>query len=216
MHPALKLNLDGFEFRNHWLLRSDPPYGEGSTLVALPRVVGEPQEVEGFWFSLSTQLPVASGEPPELDQSHGSGAGPRGIRRSSKPADGYDKKTQAKDMHAVVTSLGYDKTVVAAHDIGNMVASSKEDSCNLTRTQSHVERTNSLRMRDGSRVLPASIEPISTTMSKRDPFTSLATLQIMELARLSASFQRSSRIERCGPDFSANKAGSPQGVVSSS
>jgi hypothetical protein len=24
MHPALKLNLDGFEFRNHALLRSDP------------------------------------------------------------------------------------------------------------------------------------------------------------------------------------------------
>ncbi len=31
----------------------------------------------------------------------------RGIGRSSKPADGYDKKTQAKDMRAVVTSLGY-------------------------------------------------------------------------------------------------------------
>jgi pimeloyl-ACP methyl ester carboxylesterase/uncharacterized RmlC-like cupin family protein len=46
----------------------------------------------------------------------------RGIGRSSKPADGYEKKTQAKDMRAVVTSLGYDKTFVVAHDIGNMVA----------------------------------------------------------------------------------------------
>src|SRR6201993_3674901 len=46
----------------------------------------------------------------------------RGIGRSSKPADGYDKKTQAKDMRSVVTSLGYDKTFVVAHDIGNMVA----------------------------------------------------------------------------------------------
>jgi len=36
MHSALKLNLDGSEFRNHSLLRSDPPYGEGSALVALP------------------------------------------------------------------------------------------------------------------------------------------------------------------------------------
>src|SRR5437016_832427 len=44
----------------------------------------------------------------------------RGIGRSSKPADGYEKKTQAKDMRAVVTSLGYDKTFVVAHDIGNM------------------------------------------------------------------------------------------------
>src|SRR5947209_13841070 len=46
----------------------------------------------------------------------------RGIGRSSKPADGYDKKTQTKDMRSVVTSLGYDKTFVVAHDIGNMVA----------------------------------------------------------------------------------------------
>src|ERR1700741_2428931 len=46
----------------------------------------------------------------------------RGIGRSSKPVDGYDKKTQARDMRAVVTSLGYDKTFVVAHDIGNMVA----------------------------------------------------------------------------------------------
>ena len=46
----------------------------------------------------------------------------RGIGRSSKPADGYDKKTQAKDIRAVVTALGYDKTSVVAHNIGNMVA----------------------------------------------------------------------------------------------
>src|SRR5216684_46578 len=46
----------------------------------------------------------------------------RGIGKSSKPDGGYDKKTQAKDIRAVVTSLGYDKTFVVAHDIGNMVA----------------------------------------------------------------------------------------------
>lgn len=46
----------------------------------------------------------------------------RGIGRSSKPAGGYDKKTQAKDIRAVVTALGFDKTFVVAHDIGNMVA----------------------------------------------------------------------------------------------
>lgn len=46
----------------------------------------------------------------------------RGIGRSSKPAGGYDKKTQAKDIRAVVTALGYDRTFVIAHDIGNMVA----------------------------------------------------------------------------------------------
>lgn len=46
----------------------------------------------------------------------------RGIGRSSKPEGGYDKKTQAKDIRAVVTALGFDKTAVVAHDIGNMVA----------------------------------------------------------------------------------------------
>jgi pimeloyl-ACP methyl ester carboxylesterase len=46
----------------------------------------------------------------------------RGIGRSSKPTGGYDKKTQAKDIRTVVTALGYDRTFVVAHDIGNMVA----------------------------------------------------------------------------------------------
>jgi pimeloyl-ACP methyl ester carboxylesterase len=46
----------------------------------------------------------------------------RGIGRSSKPETGYDKKTEAKDIRAVVTRLGYDRTFVVAHDIGNMVA----------------------------------------------------------------------------------------------
>lgn len=46
----------------------------------------------------------------------------RGIGKSSKTEGGYDKKTQAKDIRAVVTGLGYDKTFVVAHDIGNMVA----------------------------------------------------------------------------------------------
>ncbi|MGA8621421.1 MAG: alpha/beta fold hydrolase [Candidatus Sulfotelmatobacter sp.] len=46
----------------------------------------------------------------------------RGIGRSSKPAGGYDKKTEAKDIRSVVIALGFDKTAVVAHDIGNMVA----------------------------------------------------------------------------------------------
>jgi len=46
----------------------------------------------------------------------------RGIGHSSRPAGGYDKKTQAADIRAVVTALGYDRASVVAHDIGNMVA----------------------------------------------------------------------------------------------
>jgi pimeloyl-ACP methyl ester carboxylesterase len=46
----------------------------------------------------------------------------RGIGKSSKPEGGYDKTTQAKDIRAVVTGLGYDTTFVVAHDVGNAVA----------------------------------------------------------------------------------------------
>jgi hypothetical protein len=45
MHPALKLNLDGFKLHNHSLFRSNPPDGEGSALVALPTVVGEAKDM---------------------------------------------------------------------------------------------------------------------------------------------------------------------------
>jgi len=46
----------------------------------------------------------------------------RGMGRSSHPAAGYDKHTQAADIRAVITTLGHDRTAVVAHDIGNMVA----------------------------------------------------------------------------------------------
>lgn len=65
---ALKLSLEGFQLRNHALLRSDPPDGEGFGLVALPPVVGEPQEVESLRFPFPTLLPVTGRIAPELDQ----------------------------------------------------------------------------------------------------------------------------------------------------
>jgi pimeloyl-ACP methyl ester carboxylesterase len=46
----------------------------------------------------------------------------RGIGRSSRPAGGYDKKTQAADIRSVVVALGHDRTSVVSHDIGIMVA----------------------------------------------------------------------------------------------
>jgi pimeloyl-ACP methyl ester carboxylesterase len=45
----------------------------------------------------------------------------RGIGRSSRPPGGYDKKTQAADIRAVVMALGYDQTSLVSHDIGIMV-----------------------------------------------------------------------------------------------
>lgn len=46
----------------------------------------------------------------------------RGAGTSSKPDGGYDKKTMAQDIHALVRSLGYRKVRIVGHDIGLMVA----------------------------------------------------------------------------------------------
>ncbi|HEY0333871.1 MAG TPA: alpha/beta hydrolase [Stenotrophomonas sp.] len=46
----------------------------------------------------------------------------RGAGSSSKPESGYDKKTLAQDIHALVKSLGYRKVKIVGHDIGLMVA----------------------------------------------------------------------------------------------
>jgi pimeloyl-ACP methyl ester carboxylesterase len=46
----------------------------------------------------------------------------RGLGLSSKPAVGFDKKTQAEDVDGVLTALDVRQADVVAHDIGNMVA----------------------------------------------------------------------------------------------
>lgn len=46
----------------------------------------------------------------------------RGFGESAKPEKGYDKKTLAQDIHALLHSLGIEKVAVAGHDIGLMVA----------------------------------------------------------------------------------------------
>jgi pimeloyl-ACP methyl ester carboxylesterase len=46
----------------------------------------------------------------------------RGMGLSSHPEGGYDKKTQATDIRAVLTQLGIDHSAVVGHDIGTMVA----------------------------------------------------------------------------------------------
>ena len=46
----------------------------------------------------------------------------RGMGLSSIPAGGYDKRTQAGDVRAVLASLGIEHSVVIGHDIGTMVA----------------------------------------------------------------------------------------------
>jgi pimeloyl-ACP methyl ester carboxylesterase len=46
----------------------------------------------------------------------------RGAGGSSKPQGGYDKKTMAQDIHALVHELGYARVKIVGHDIGLMVA----------------------------------------------------------------------------------------------
>ncbi len=45
----------------------------------------------------------------------------RGMGYSSRPKSGYDKKTQATDIAAVMDRLGIQKADLVTHDIGNMV-----------------------------------------------------------------------------------------------
>src|SRR5215210_5908223 len=45
----------------------------------------------------------------------------RGLGQSSKPAGGYDKKTQAGDVAAVLDALRITQADLVTHDIGNMV-----------------------------------------------------------------------------------------------
>jgi pimeloyl-ACP methyl ester carboxylesterase len=45
----------------------------------------------------------------------------RGMGLSSKPAGGYDKKTQGRDISGVLDTLQIGKTDLVTHDIGNMV-----------------------------------------------------------------------------------------------
>jgi len=60
---------------------------------------------------------------PELSQ-HFTVIAPdlRGVGESGKPADGYDKKNMAVDMHELMTKLGYQHINLAGHDIGMIVA----------------------------------------------------------------------------------------------
>lgn len=46
----------------------------------------------------------------------------RGFGQSARPESGYDKKTMAGDIHALVAALGLGKVRLAGHDIGLMVA----------------------------------------------------------------------------------------------
>jgi len=70
-------------------------------------------ETGDMWAPLATRLMTThTVVAPDL----------RGMGLSSHPAGGYDKKTQGRDVSAVLDALKIGQTEVVAHDIGNMVA----------------------------------------------------------------------------------------------
>ncbi|MGP4753394.1 alpha/beta fold hydrolase [Agrobacterium pusense] len=83
--------------------------GQGSPVVLLP---GWPET----WWSWHKIM-------PELAKGHTViSLDIRGMGQSDKPADGYEKKALASDVHELVKALGYGKADVIGHDIGSMIA----------------------------------------------------------------------------------------------
>src|SRR5688500_1221253 len=79
--------------------------GEGPPLVLIH---GWPQS----WFEWRRQIPRLAERftviAPDL----------RGLGDSDKPDTGYDKRTLASDVHALVASLGHEKIGLVGHDWG--------------------------------------------------------------------------------------------------
>jgi len=82
--------------------------GRGAPLILLP---GWPQT----WWEYHKIMPELAAH------FHVLAVDIRGMGGSSKPQDGYDKKTMARDIHALILQLGFRKVNIAGHDIGAMV-----------------------------------------------------------------------------------------------
>jgi haloacetate dehalogenase len=83
--------------------------GEGPPVVLLH---GFPET----WYCWRHQLPVLAARykliVPDL----------RGYGETAKPATGYDKRTMANDIHAMLQHCGYEKATIVGHDRGARVA----------------------------------------------------------------------------------------------
>ncbi|ATB40959.1 alpha/beta hydrolase fold protein [Cystobacter fuscus] len=83
--------------------------GKGSPVVLLP---GWPQT----WWAFHKIMPALARDHQVISVDL------RGMGGSDKPADGYDKKTMARDILELVRQLGHDKVDLVGHDIGAQVA----------------------------------------------------------------------------------------------
>jgi pimeloyl-ACP methyl ester carboxylesterase len=83
--------------------------GSGTTVVLIP---GWPET----WWAYHKIM-------PELAKTHRVlSVDVRGMGESAKPEGGYDKKTMAADVSALIEQLGFEHVDVIGHDIGAMVA----------------------------------------------------------------------------------------------
>jgi len=85
--------------------------GSGQPLICLP---GWPQT----WYSFHPVAPTLAQHYRVIIVDI------RGMGSSEKPASGYDKKTMAQDIYALMQHLGLAKVSLLGHDIGGMVAAS--------------------------------------------------------------------------------------------
>lgn len=84
--------------------------GEGPLVLLLH---GFPE----FWYSWRHQIPVLAEAgycvvAPDL----------RGYNESEKPRWGYDLRTLARDVAALIVALGYERAIVMGHDWGGVIA----------------------------------------------------------------------------------------------
>lgn len=83
--------------------------GLGKPLILLP---GWPQT----WWSYRKMMPLLAAH------YHVIVVDIRGMGGSARPADGYDKKTMAQDVYALLQQLDHPTVYMIGHDIGSMVA----------------------------------------------------------------------------------------------
>ena len=95
--------------RLHYLLAGKLLAGKGDAIVLLHGFA----ETSHMWLPLIEKLAADhSVIAPDL----------RGFGQSSAPEDGYAKAAMARDIHALVKSLGHARIRLVGHDIGLMVA----------------------------------------------------------------------------------------------
>jgi pimeloyl-ACP methyl ester carboxylesterase len=83
--------------------------GPGETVILLH---GFPQT----WSSWKKMMPLLSADYDVIAVDL------RGVGGSDKPKTGYDKKTSAQDIKALMDELGIKKANIVGHDIGGMIA----------------------------------------------------------------------------------------------